>query len=547
MASSERPRPQADGAWDQENGFVFRPSDSRVLEWHKRQGLPRVLLLWGAAGGGKKHLARRWAGKKGLCLACGPDLESTLRAPGFCQAFGQMTGAERRVIAEVLIDRAVQGPLALMDCEVLLANDLSFGRALSQAWLDRRKDHPCLVLGGESVPVPAGLPREFLRIHHIQAVTFQEFRQCVPDMAPAEQLFAYAVFGGQPGFFLNLKPGQSVAESVYGVLLHPERMLPARGLWWERRSDPRIALELLASLRQSAVASADLYLALHASGLAAEACPEAPENEKVDAAVSAARFTLDELARADVILQVANLCRKEAGPVKVECYDAVPGALRFWLAMHEALGREPGSPLELSPDEAAFLCQSLPELAQSFGLPAFRDACFQWLWQSNACGLLPRSFSKFGLWIRAVPGTPVEQCYAPGDRLGFVMESADGSHVLACDCSLNPKGESRAFVERLVSKLSRDVPGYRASDIRYCAFSLHGFDEDARRAAEALAGRLHTCILLADAGIVAAGPAAAASGLQQGQASSYADLALRALFKPEEDVLFRAAASPLLQ
>ena len=44
MASSERPRPQADGAWDQENGFVFRPSDSRVLEWHKRQGLPRVLL-----------------------------------------------------------------------------------------------------------------------------------------------------------------------------------------------------------------------------------------------------------------------------------------------------------------------------------------------------------------------------------------------------------------------------------------------------------------------------------------------------------------------
>ena len=492
MASSERPRPQADGAWDQENGFVFRPSDSRVLEWHKRQGLPRVLLLWGAAGGGKKHLARRWAGKKGLCLACGPDLESTLRAPGFCQAFGQMTGAERRVIAEVLIDRAVQGPLALMDCEVLLANDLAFGRALSQAWLDRRKDHPCLVLGGESVPVPAGLPREFLRIHHIQAVTFQEFRQCVPDMAPAEQLFAYAVFGGQPGFFLNLKPGQSVAESVYGVLLHPERMLPARGLWWERRSDPRIALELLASLRQSAVASADLYLALHASGLAAEACPEAPENEKVDAAVSAARFTLDELARADVILQVANLCRKEAGPVKVECYDAVPGALRFWLAMHEALGREPGSPLELSPDEAAFLCQSLPELAQSFGLPAFRDACFQWLWQSNACGLLPRSFSKFGLWIRA-------------------------------------------------------VPGYRASDIRYCAFSLHGFDEDARRAAEALAGRLHTCILLADAGIVAAGPAAAASGLQQGQASSYADLALRALFKPEEDVLFRAAASPLLQ
>ena len=547
MASSEQPRPLADGAGEAQDDFVFRPSDRRVLEWHKRQGLPRVLLLWGAAGGGKKHLARRWAGERGLCLACGPDLESTLRSPGFCQAFGQTAETDRKALAERLIARAVQGPLALMDCERLLQNDLAFGRALSQAWLDRRKDHPCLLLGGESVPVPAGMPREFLRIHHVQAVTFQEFRQCVPDMAPQEQLFAYAVFGGQPGFFLNLKPGRSVADSVCDVLLHPERMLPARGPWWERGSDPRIALALLARLGQSTVSSADLFGALHDSGLAAEACPEAPAPARMDAAVSAARFTLEELARADVILEVANLCRKEAGPVKVECYDAVPGALRFWLAMHEALGRDPASPLELSPDEAAFLSQSLPELAQNFGLSAFRDACFQWLWQANGCGLLPCSFAKFGLWIRAVPGTPLEQCYVPGDRLGFLMESADGAHVLACDCSLNPKGESRAFVERLVAKLSREVPGYRACDIRYCAFSLHGFDEDARRAAETLAGRMKTCILLADAGMIAAGPAAPASGLGQGPAASSADLALRALFKPEEDVLFQAAASPLLQ
>ncbi|MBR6468194.1 MAG: hypothetical protein IKT16_08560, partial [Desulfovibrio sp.] len=77
--------------------------------------------------------------------------------------------------------------------------------------------------------------------------------------------------------------------------------------------------------------------------------------------------------------------------------------------------------------------------------------------------------------------------------------------------------------------------------------SLHGFDEDARRAAKALAGRLRTCILLADAGMIAAGPAAPAADWRQGQAASPADLALRALFKPEEDVLFQAAASPLLQ
>ena len=546
MASSENDRPGADGAWlGQDGDFVFRPSDMRVLEWHKRQGLPRVLLLWGAAGGGKKRLARRWAGERGLCLACGPDLDATLRSPGFCQAFGRREGADRREIAELLVARAVQGPLAIMDCERLLANDLAFGRALSQAWLDRRGDHPCLVLGGESVPVPAGMPREFLRIHHVQAVTFQEFRQCLPGMDPAEQLFAYAVFGGQPGFFLNLKPGQSVADSVYSVLLHPECLPPARGLWWEGRSDPRIALRLLASLKRSPVTSADLYLALHASGLAAEACPDAPENVQIDAAVSAARFTLDELARADVILQVANLCRREAGPVKVECWDAVPGALRFWLAMHDALGRDPGSPLALSPDEAAFLCQSLPELAQSFGLPAFRDACFQWLWQANALGLLPNSYAKFGLWIRAVPGSPVEQCYVAGDSLGFVMESADGAHVLACDCSLNPEGESRAFVERLAAKLSREVPGYRGTDIRYCAFSLRGFDEDARRCAKALASRMGTCFLLADAGVVAAGPAAPEA--VPAQEGGCAALALRALFKPEEDVLFRTAASPLLQ
>ena len=61
---------------------------------------------------------------------------------------------------------------------------------------------------------------------------------------------------------------------------------------------------------------------------------------------------LDELARADVILQVANLCRKEAGPVKVECYDAVPGALRFLVPQGAGYT---GKPVDMAAEKEAVI------------------------------------------------------------------------------------------------------------------------------------------------------------------------------------------------
>ena len=536
MARQERSRaPQGAAAAQDAGGFFCREADLQALEWHRRHGPARVLQLWGAAGGGKKHLARRWTEGSGVCLACGPDLASTVRRPAFGEGFGGRP-SDAGEAARLIVARAVEGPVALMEAELLLANEPAFSRALAGAWLARRGERPCLALGGECPPLPEGLPGGCLHPYRVQPVSFQAFRRRLQGLTPAEQLYGYAVFGGQPHFFLHLHPGRPVADSVYGVLAHPERILPAQGPWWERRTSPGTALEVLAGLQRGALTGAELRLCLRE--------PEAGGD---------VQRTLAELARADLVLREANLCRKEAGPVQAECWELVPGALRFWLAVHGALGREPGEPLALSRAEAAFLCQSLPGLVQGFGMPAFRDACFQWLWQVNACGLLPRNYVRFGLWIRAAQGGP-GKAQIPGERLAFVMETEDGSHVLACDCSLRPGGEGRAFVESLPARLGRDVPGYRDCDIRYAAFSLHGFSPDARRRARELARQMDTCFFLAGPGDVAWDPAGLGGGRQEegdeGPApaqNGFAGAGFRDLFRPEEDVLFRDCASPVLQ
>lgn len=395
--------------------FYDRQQEFQLLEMQYRSGQAELFVLYGRRRVGKTELLTHFCkGKRHIFFVADLNAEPNLRA-GFSRVvntelFGaQAAGGVYATWEEIFLLLAQHAQterlvVVLDEFTYLVAAHSPLASLLQRLWdSDLRHSQLMLILCGSYVgimeeavlgykaPLYGRRTGQFL----LETLGFHDARPFFINYTPEDQVRAYAVFGGTPGYLQSLVLAQPLNQVIQDQVLARGTFLydEVRFLLQQELRQPR---SYFAVLEAVASGHARLNEIKQATGLEG---------------VTAYLETLQNLLLLERVVPVT-----ETQPHKSRrgLYRLRDHFFRFWFRFVHPNR----TPLERGGSQMVYLTQVEPYLDLFTG-PVFEDICQQFIWRLGMAGRLPFLPLKTGGWWHA--NEEIDQI-ALGQDAALIME-----------------------------------------------------------------------------------------------------------------------------
>jgi AAA+ ATPase superfamily predicted ATPase len=227
---------------DESDDLVNREEERARLQALLGHGAPRLALVYGRRRVGKTHLLNRtWPREHVFYFTASETTEEQNRETLVREAgsfLGETLSLDDyrswRSIFGLLLEMRPDEPLVVVLDEFQyvgekLTDVRRVASDLNAMWERRRPSRPLLVvLSGSHVKTMEALIESgplFGRFNYaarIRPFNYWYSAQMVPGLSRADQVRAYAAFGGTPRYLAAIDPAQSLDTNIANLLLHPQ-------------------------------------------------------------------------------------------------------------------------------------------------------------------------------------------------------------------------------------------------------------------------------------------------------------------------------------
>ena len=281
----------------------------------------------------------------------------------------------------------------------------------------------------------------------LEPLWFQDARLFFPSYDAADQIRAYAVYGGTPAYLHTLQPQQSLRENILDGILSRGSFLydEVRFVLQQELREPR---NYFAILQAIAAGKTRLNEIKQATG------------------IEGATAYLDTLQQLHLVERVVPVTETQPHKSRRGIYRLKDHYLRFWFrTVHPNR-----SQLERGGAQMTLENQVIPEIDHFTSL-TFEEVCQQTFWQAGLSGKLPFTPNKVGSWWNANEEVDV-----------VVLGETD---ALLAECKWTSKPVGVDILAELERKSNRVRPELENRPIRLALCARSGFTPQLMAAVEA--------------------------------------------------------------
>lgn len=281
----------------------------------------------------------------------------------------------------------------------------------------------------------------------LEPLQFQDARLFFPSFDAADQVRAYAVYGGTPAYLHTLQPHQSLSDNILDGILSRGSFLydEVRFVLQQELREPRNYFAIL-----QAVAAGKTRL-----------------NEiKQATGIEGATAYLDTLQQLHLVERTVPVTESQPHKSRRGIYRLKDHYLRFWFRyVHPNR-----SQLERGGAQIVLENQVIPEI-DHFSSLTFEEVCQQTFWQAGLSGKLPFVPTKVGSWWNA------------NEEVDLVILGEKDAVLVECKWTSKPAGMD--ILAELERKSTLVRPELENHPIRFALCSRSGYTPQLMKTAEA--------------------------------------------------------------